>query len=91
MQEQKPLPSLDQAILRVLNRHCHTEGQRHAERLRTLTLVDTRAEAEDEAGRARRVQAATSLLEVGRAAFARDMITKLVAPGAAPVFEALRG
>ncbi|MEZ6016695.1 MAG: alpha/beta fold hydrolase [Planctomycetota bacterium] len=86
-------------IARTLDRldvtHAHVVGlsmggyialafaERHAERLRTLTLVDTRAEAEDEAGRARRVQAATSLLEVGRAAFARDMITKLVAPGAA--------
>ena len=42
MQEQKPLPSLDQAILRVLNRHCHTEGQRHAERLRGLLLEELR-------------------------------------------------
>lgn len=59
-------------------------AERHAARLRTLTLVDSRAEGEDEAGRAKRDAAAAHLLDVGRAAFAREMLAKLVAPSAGP-------
>ncbi len=56
-------------------------AERHPGRLRSLALVDSRAEGEDEAGRARRDAAVERLLEVGRATFARELVAKLVAPG----------
>jgi len=57
-------------------------AERHAARLTSLVLVDTRATDDGEEGRARRSAAADRLLEVGRATFAREMLTKLVAPSA---------
>lgn len=57
-------------------------AERHAARLATLTLVDTRAAADDEEGRKRREASADRVLEAGRAVFAREMLAKLVAPSA---------
>jgi pimeloyl-ACP methyl ester carboxylesterase len=57
-------------------------AERHAARLASLVLADSRAAADDEEGRARRSAAADRLLEVGRAVFAREMLEKLVAPSA---------
>jgi len=57
-------------------------AERHRERLASLTLADTRAEDDGDEGRARRDLAAERVLEVGRATFAREMLAKLVAPGA---------
>lgn len=54
----------------------------HPELLRSLTLVDSRAGDDGDEGRARRDAAADRLLEHGRGAFAREMLAKLVAPGA---------
>jgi len=63
-------------------------ADRHPARLRSLALVDSRAEGEDEAGRARRDAAVERLLEVGRGAFGRELCAKLVAPGAAATVRA---
>ena len=57
-------------------------AERHAARLASLALVDTRAAADDEKGRAARSAAADHVLEAGRAVFAREMLEKLVAPSA---------
>lgn len=52
------------------------------DRFRTLTLVDTRAEADDELARAKRDDAAQKLLEVGRERWAAEMLNALVGPQA---------
>lgn len=52
------------------------------ERVRTLTLMDTRAEADDELARAKRDDAAQHLLEFGRDRFAGEMLKALVGPQA---------
>jgi pimeloyl-ACP methyl ester carboxylesterase len=57
-------------------------AERHAARLASLVLVDTRSADDGDEGRARRSAAADRVLEVGRAVFAREMLTKLVAPSA---------
>jgi 3-oxoadipate enol-lactonase len=57
-------------------------AERHAPRLASLVLVDTRAADDGEEGRARRSAAADRVLEVGRVVFAREMLAKLVAPSA---------
>lgn len=57
-------------------------AERHAARLASLVLVDTRAADDGDEGRARRSAAADRVLEVGRAVFAREMLAKLVAPSA---------
>ena len=54
----------------------------HPERVRSLALVDTRAEADDEAGRAKRDEAIERLLSDGREAFAAGMLGALVGPEA---------
>jgi len=57
-------------------------AERHAARLASLILVDTRAADDGDEGRARRSAAADRVLEVGRGVFAREMLAKLVAPNA---------
>ncbi|CAN5496569.1 alpha/beta fold hydrolase [soil metagenome] len=59
-------------------------AERHANRLRTLALVDTKATADDEAAKAGRDAAATRLLEEGRQAFAAGMVGGLLGPDAGP-------
>ncbi|MEM9380452.1 MAG: alpha/beta fold hydrolase [Planctomycetota bacterium] len=54
----------------------------HADRIRSLTLVDTRAEADDAAGRERRDGAIARLQEAGREEFARGMLPGLLGPHA---------
>lgn len=56
----------------------------HPQLLRTMTLVDTRAGADTDAGRAGRDAAITTVVERGRSAIADAMIPKLLAPGADP-------
>jgi 3-oxoadipate enol-lactonase len=57
-------------------------AERHPERLRTLALIDTKATADTDEGRAGRDQAAARLLEHGRQAFAAGMAPTLLAPQA---------
>lgn len=57
--------------------------ERHASRFRSLTLVDTKAEADDAAGKAKRDAGILSLRTNGRSALAQGMLPKLVAEGAA--------
>lgn len=52
------------------------------DRIRTLTLMDTRAEADDELARAKRDDAAKHLLEHGRERFSAGMLGSLVGPQA---------
>jgi 3-oxoadipate enol-lactonase len=51
--------------------------------VRALALVDTRAAADDEAGRAGRETAIAAVRSGGAAAIAEEMIAKLLAPGSA--------
>ena len=59
-------------------------AERHRERLRSLALIDTKATADTDEGRAGRDQAVVRLLERGRQAFAADMAPTLLAPLAGP-------
>lgn len=52
----------------------------HGERVAGLVLVDTRAEADDEAGRQRRDAAIARILGGDRAGFLNDFLPRLVAP-----------
>ena len=52
--------------------------ERHPDRVRSLALLNTRATADDAQARAKRDTAATSLVEEGRATWARDMVGVLV-------------
>lgn len=51
--------------------------------VRALALVDTRAGADDEAGRARREETIAAVRSGGAAAIADGMVAKLIAPGSA--------
>ena len=55
--------------------------KRNPSRVGALALVDTRASADDEAGRAARDVAITTVRSGGAAAIAESMIEKLLAPG----------
>ncbi len=55
--------------------------RRHRDRVRALVLADTRAGADDEAGRANRRAVAEEVLEKGSGVVAQAMVPKLLAPG----------
>lgn len=63
-------------------------AQLHGRRIRSLALVDTRAEADSAEGRAGRDDAARRLLHDGRPAFAAALVPRLVAPGTASIVRA---
>jgi 3-oxoadipate enol-lactonase len=54
--------------------------RRHPERVRALVLADTRAEPDSPQGRANRDATAARIREIGPAAFAAEMLPRLVAP-----------
>jgi pimeloyl-ACP methyl ester carboxylesterase len=56
--------------------------ERHRSRVRSLALLNTRATEDDAQVKAKRNAAAASLLEEGRASWARDTVGMLVAPEA---------
>ena len=56
----------------------------HAERVRSIALVDTRSEADDAAGKDARDAARERLGTIGRERFAEEMLPKLVGPNATP-------
>lgn len=59
--------------------------RRHRDRVRGLVLMDTKAEADDEAGRAGRDAAIVKVAEEGAGAIAAGMAEKLFADGTPPV------
>ncbi len=59
-------------------------AQLHGVRMRSLALIDTRADADTEEGRAARDATARSVLSEGRLALARRMSSALLAPSATP-------
>ncbi len=63
-------------------------AQLHAARVRSLALIDTRAEADSEEGKAGRGEAARRLMSHGRRHFAESMLPALVAPAAPTIVRA---
>ena len=55
--------------------------RRHPELVRALVLADTRAEPDSPQGRANRDASAARVQEIGVAAFAAEMLPRIVAPG----------
>jgi 3-oxoadipate enol-lactonase len=57
--------------------------RRHPELVRALVLADTRAEPDSPQGRANRDASAARVQEIGVAAFAAEMLPRILAPGSA--------
>jgi len=58
--------------------------KRRPEKVKALALVDTRASADDEAGKEKRVEAITKVRSEGVGPIAEGMIGKMLAPGSLP-------